>query len=1002
MYNTSKVSHQHQHQHHQHHHHQHQKQIHHRSHTFAESETPSNPQIPSSSNGFLPLDHQRNEVKYYYTKLINEEFRSLQLDKELNKKTLFDLIDYCEMLYESASSSISKTSISSSSTNALISPNDLIGVQDYIKGFLIFNYFINSFIMLHFKGFDTFIKSNEQDFIIYLNVFAFYNTDELINNGPFSISLADLRSFIKQYLVEKELLKFNVDELYNWLYEYINYLKEKDRILTEESNSNKEDDSDSSSSSDNDELKSQQLPEDEIINGKDLQNLQIQVPAVDDYYYKSDSSTVPPSNNDNHFYASDPKKSFNLNPLLSRNDYNNTISSNDTGNLGETDSLVEFKNRFPSMSKIGSNNSSIKEETIPVNMNRHHLAVAPNLGPPPIASNAPSPVPSPVPQVDPPPIPLTQKAQTLPIMQSPPPFNHQKSLPEVPYALEPNRSTEDLYFQDRISNNANQRYKNGYTRPPSSLPRGPLVAAAEPTHVHVHSSNGSSFQNGNSYPSQPPQAPPPQFIPPVQYYGNGQMMMPNVVYYDNQQQQQQKFSFNHHPNNPQQVPAYTSTIIPEHVRLQQSQIKSQKLHYSKEYAVCGLRNFGSSCYINSTIQVMFGIYKFKLLFTNGEYQKFIKNPKYLQLMKNAKSNPHSKSSVLLSEAVSGLLRTFVQNGSNSIAPTKFIRVSSLLKPDFNIPYEQQDAQEFLLFVLDRLHEELADKQTFDNPIEIENYMRKWNININMNDKGEYVKWYTTVLKHEGSSPIHDLFQGHLQNKLICNKCGYESISYSQFSILSLPIPRSIHGNVVNLSDCLKYYTEEEVLSGENAWNCPKCSKNGSTTDEVPTATLDTGKRSGIFKLGKRSKSPSSIKSSGNASTHSLSSSIKTLNFIKLPQVLLIHLSRFSMYNLTDKLETSIQYPLVLKFNNNDHEIAYKLTGLINHKGNLKSGHYTSLVNKSTTNQAYSNNFDNLKHPYWCLFDDDNVRYNLQHGNINQPNFDQLKSKDVYVLCYERI
>ena len=32
--------------------------------------------------------------------------------------------------------------------------------------------------MVHFKGFDTFIESNEQDFIIYLNIFAFYNSNE--------------------------------------------------------------------------------------------------------------------------------------------------------------------------------------------------------------------------------------------------------------------------------------------------------------------------------------------------------------------------------------------------------------------------------------------------------------------------------------------------------------------------------------------------------------------------------------------------------------------------------------------------------------------------------------------------------------------------------------------------------------------------------------------------------------------------------------------------------
>ncbi|KAK6199430.1 uncharacterized protein RJT21DRAFT_87059 [Scheffersomyces amazonensis] len=893
------------------------------------------------------------DVRHYYRALINEEFRGLQLDSQLKKKSLFDLIDYCEMLYESASSALS--SINTDPSSLIPSSKDIIGVRDYIKGFLIFNYFINSFIMLHFKGFDTFIKSNEQDFIIYLNVFAFYNTEELIINGPLTITLGNLRLLIKQYLVDKNLLSFNVDELYNWLYEYIEYLKEKDKIASEE-------------------------PESE------------------------DESSL----NDHHH---------------DHDDHDHKHIQNGINQVNESDSLLEFKNRFPSMSKMKSNSSlpselapPIKEESsfTPSPTTRHAVTV-PALSPPPIPTELPPGLPlindnnnhnhNPFPSVN--------KSYTVPTFKSNIDTIH-KSLPEVPYPVNSNLSTEELYFSD--SNLNNNRNSNGYSRPPTATPKSGSLAIAKPTHVNVHSNGYSSNNysshnninthnnNHNSHYHAPPQAPPP-FIPPIQQpllYGNANMI-PNYMHYDQHQHQ------------PQHIPGYTSTIIPEHVKIQQNQIKSQKLHLSKEFAVCGLRNFGSSCYINSTIQVMFGIQKFKQLFTGGEYQKFIRDSKYLQLIKMSKANPHSKDGVLLSEAVSGLLRTFNQNGSNSIAPTKFIRVSSLLKPDLNIPYEQQDAQEFLLFVLDRLHDELADKNTFENPLEIENYMNKWNINIKFNDKGEYVKWYKEVLKHEGTSPIHDLFQGHLQNKLICNKCGFESISYSQFTILSLPIPSNNNGHVVNLSDCLKYYTQEEVLSGDNAWNCPKCSKNNDDEQQQQQqqqqhlSVLDnhpvfTNKKSGIFKLTKRSKSPSSTTTtkSSNTSTHSLSSSIKMLNFIKLPQILLIHLSRFSMYNLTDKLETSIQYPLLLKFNNNDHEIVYKLSGLINHKGNLKSGHYTSLVNKSTTNQSYSCNLDNLKHPYWCFFDDDHVRYNLQHGNINQPNYDQLKSKDVYVLCYERI
>ena len=107
--------------------------------------------------------------------------------------------------------------------------------------------------------------------------------------------------------------------------------------------------------------------------------------------------------------------------------------------------------------------------------------------------------------------------------------------------------------------------------------------------------------------------------------------------------------------------------------------------------------------------------------------------------------------------------------------------------------------------------------------------------------------------------------------------------------------------------------------------------------------------------------------------------------------------------MTDKVNKVIKYPLELKFNNHsnnlNHEITYKLVGLINHYVNLKSGHYTALINKSIP----SSSRDDMNHPCWCYFDDDSVRINLRHGDINKPNtdFNELNSKDVYVLCYER-
>lgn len=388
----------------------------------------------------------------------------------------------------------------------------------------------------------------------------------------------------------------------------------------------------------------------------------------------------------------------------------------------------------------------------------------------------------------------------------------------------------------------------------------------------------------------------------------------------------------------------------------------------RDNGVCGLKNLGSSCYINLTIQVLVGVDRFNSLF-----------------YRHANEWLTSRMRSLLAEAMVNLVATFNINGGSNIAPTKFLKVLARLKPDFNIPNEQQDAQELLLFLLDRLHEDLATKPVLSDV----DYIALWDIDVEPRDREEYLTWYRGLIKYQGESPVNDMCQGHVQSRLICNRCGHRSVSYSSFTILSLPIPHT-NNNGVDLTDCLRYYTQDEVLSGENAWKCPKCDKSLDATKESPMDAVFQQKK-GMFRFSKRSKSPSK-KTSTSPQPPATSITIKQLSFIKLPPVLFIHLSRFS-FNLTDKLDTDIAYPMRLQFNHHEHEITYNLRGFINHYGTLKSGHYTSLVKKNTGVGA-----DGHSRSVWCSFDDDHVGINVTHGD----GHNKVHSRDVYVLCYERV
>lgn len=839
-------------------------------------------------------DEPNTSGKDQCLRIINHEFRALQLDTSLMKMSVFDLIDHCAVLFEEL-------------THHLHTER---GFCSYVRSFLIFNYFVNTFIMVHFNGFAKFMESSHQDFIIYLNLYNFFRLDDILGPNAFDVELSDLRKWVIQYLTSKDLLTFDVELLYSWLNEYIDYLKHKDDVLA---------DNDSASEQD----------------------------ARAAGYYKTDGS-----------------KQYNLSLYLNTEaDYAGSIYGNDKAD----DDIFDFNARFPEVSVANADaigNSSNASAPYPIDgicsPNKEKPPYPVNHGAPDVSKRPPAPIPP-------------------------------AGVPSVPHVTAITTSGTNNGNRTRL---VQPSFTQLLLNPPQKLLQGcinPVRSSSLLSNVSRHLAQNPRLQTL------------PQSGQNVSYntsiisgHGNGHVKG-NFGSYEQGFTGFQGVNLYYQPpimmaprvTNPPVIsnwksPTYEGQIATKGLAHSQHGGQNLKLKWMRSHAVFGLKNMGSSCYINLTVQVLFGLERFNQLFlqqssTLGRiFQNLHKQPK-------------------LAESVANLLSTFNANGGANIAPTKFLRVLSSLKPDFNIPFEQQDAQEFLLFVIDKLHEELAMQPMSDSV----DYLSKWNIIVNSNEKDEYIKWYRELVRHEGESPINDMFQGHVQSKLICNRCGYKSISYSPFSILSLPIPNA-NASGVDLTDCLRYYTQDEVLSGENAWNCPKCNKteNKEKDRENPMDVVFQPKR-GMFKFSKRSKSPAKKQLGSITSLPAPTAiSIKQLSFIKLPPVLFIHLARFSMYNLTDKLNTDIIYPLRLKFNYHTHDIYYSLTGIINHYGNLKSGHYTSLVNKALIDGKGAK--DNLQVPAWCYFDDDRIRINVVHGDVNSNDSNKLRSRDVYVLCYERI
>ncbi|GAA5943806.1 hypothetical protein JCM3775_000194, partial [Rhodotorula graminis] len=316
--------------------------------------------------------------------------------------------------------------------------------------------------------------------------------------------------------------------------------------------------------------------------------------------------------------------------------------------------------------------------------------------------------------------------------------------------------------------------------------------------------------------------------------------------------------------------------------------------------ISGLKNLGNTCYMNSTIQCLSAAVPFARYFTGGTYRKDI----------NVYNPLGTKGA--LANAVAELIRALWAQQYHFLSPVTFRENICRVAPQFR-GSEQHDAQEFLGFLLDGLHEDCNYVVKKPPPVEMtperEHDLETLPPQV-MSDR----EWQ--IYKMRNDSFIVQCFQGQFRNQLRCLTCQKTSTTYNTFMPLSVPIPGGRGVGRVSLLACLEQFVKDEVLDGDDAWHCPRCKKNRRA--------------------------------------------VKKLSLSKLPPILVIHLKRFSFHGpFSDKIETQVQYPLagldLTHFvpppmmdqsgasSSPPKGYSYDLFGVTNHYGNLSSGHYTAFV-----------------------------------------------------------
>lgn len=297
----------------------------------------------------------------------------------------------------------------------------------------------------------------------------------------------------------------------------------------------------------------------------------------------------------------------------------------------------------------------------------------------------------------------------------------------------------------------------------------------------------------------------------------------------------------------------------------------------------GLKNLGNTCYMNSIVQCLNNTTPLVKYFIEGTYSDDI--------------NSTSKFRGEVAEEFGAVIRALWCGQYRSIAMWDLKNTVGRYHKPFQ-GYDQHDSHEFLIKLMDWVHEDLNKITGKKPPMKEQNH----------DNLPDYVAADKVMeeIRRRDQSIVQTLFHGLHRSTIECSVCSHRSLTFEPFSIISLSFPS--HGRC-SLKDMFHHYYKETNLE----YKCCKCKK--------------------------------------------MRNCLRKLDIWKLPPILILHLNRFEHDVLMKKTQSYVDFPLenldLTKYlAATNRYTSFDLYGVSNHYGTMDGGHYTGFCKSSITKTWY--------------------------------------------------